>query len=51
MIAKDVIDDNYIQENEKAKPKRKLIHKKSVRPKVIFPRAKETLMNNHPLNK
>ena len=25
--------------------------KKSVRPKVIFPITKETLMNNHPLNK
>ena len=28
MIAKDVIDESYIEENEKAKPKRKLIYKK-----------------------
>ena len=52
MIAKDVIDESYIQENEKSKPKRKLIYKKSSpRPRVIFPKNKEMLMNNHPLNK
>jgi len=51
MIAKDVIDETYIQGNEKPKAKRKLIYKKSIRPKVIFPKTKEILMNNHPLNK
>ena len=51
MIAKDVIDDSYLWENEKSKPKRKFIYKKTVRPKVIFPKTKEMLMNNHPLNK
>jgi len=51
MIAKDIIDESYIEENEKAKPKRKLRYKKTVRTKLIFPRSKETLMNNHPLNK
>ena len=51
MIAKDVIDESYLEENEKSKPKRKLIYKKSSRPKVIFPKSKEILMNNHPLNK
>jgi hypothetical protein len=51
MIPKDVINENYLQENEKLKPKRKLIYKKSSRPRVIFPRTKEILMNNHPLNK
>ena len=51
LIAKDVIDENYLQENEKSKSKRKLIYKKSYRPKVVFPRSKEILINNHPINK
>ena len=50
MIAK-IYDENYLQENEKSKPKRKLIYKKSYRPKVVFPRSKEILINNHPINK
>ena len=51
MIAKDVIDEAYIEENEKPKSKRKLTYKKSPRGKVVFPKIKEGLMNNHPLNK
>jgi len=51
MIAKDVINETYLQENEKSKSKRKLIFKKSSQPKIIFPNNKERLMGNHPLNK
>jgi hypothetical protein len=51
MIPKDVINESYLQENEKSKPKRKLVFRKSSRPKVIFPRTKEILTDNHPLKK
>jgi hypothetical protein len=53
MIAKDVINDSYLQDNDKSKPKRKLIYKKLARHKIIFPfhKSKEILINNHPLNK
>jgi hypothetical protein len=51
LIAKDIVDENYLEKNEKSKPKRKLIYKRSYRPKVVFPRSKEILMNNHPINK
>jgi hypothetical protein len=51
MIAKDIIDENYLQENEKPKSKRKLVYKKSYISKVVFPKTKEILTNNHPINK
>ena len=50
-IPKDIVDETYLRENEKPKYKRKVILKKTSRPKVIFIRNKGTLIHNHPLNK